>query len=159
MNNRPGLHFLELKIPPLAIVVITAALMWLVARKTPDFAFHFSVRMAVALGVSLAGITFSATGSFTFRRAGTTLNPMKPESASALVQSGIYQRTRNPMYFGFLLDLLAWAIFLSNWLTFVFLPFFIAYMNRFQIEPEERALASRFGDEFATYKTKVRRWI
>jgi len=63
------------------------------------------------------------------------------------------------MYLGFLLVLAGWTIFLSNALAFLVLPAFIFYMNRFQIEPEERALASLFGREFDAYKSRVRRWL
>ena len=84
---------------------------------------------------------------------------MKPELSSSLVQSGIYTLTRNPMYLGFFLVLVAWAVYLSNALAFLILPVFIAYMNRFQIEPEERALKTLFGDAFTEYATRVRRWI
>jgi len=84
---------------------------------------------------------------------------MKPQSSSVLVVSGVYKLTRNPMYLGFLLVLLGWAVFLSNVLAFLLLQAFIAYMNRFQIEPEERALASLFGQDFADYKSRVRRWL
>jgi protein-S-isoprenylcysteine O-methyltransferase Ste14 len=57
----------------------------------------------------------------------------------------MYKLSRNPMYLGFLLVLVGWAVFLSNALAFVFVPAFIFYMNRFQIEPEEKALAGKFG--------------
>ena len=63
------------------------------------------------------------------------------------------------MYLGLLVILLGWAIFLANALAFVLLPAFILYMNRFQIEPGERALASLFGQEFVSYKSCVRRWL
>ena len=46
------------------------------------------------------------------------------------------------MYFGFLLVLLGWAIFLSNALAVALIPAFVVYMNRFQIGPEERAHGS-----------------
>ena len=92
-------------------------------------------------------------------RAGTTVNPIKPETAGSLVVSGIYRRTRNPMYLGFLLGLAGWAVFLSNALAFIFLPVFVLYLNRFQIRREERALASVFGKDFAAYQSKVRRWL
>jgi protein-S-isoprenylcysteine O-methyltransferase Ste14 len=75
------------------------------------------------------------------------------------VRSGVYSFTRNPMYLGFLLVLVGWATFLSNALAFLILPAFILYMNRFQIEPEERALASLFAEEFVAYKSRVRRWL
>jgi len=73
--------------------------------------------------------------------------------------SGVYRLTRNPMYLGFLLVLLGWAIFLSNALAFLLLPAFIFYMNRFQIEPEEKALTSLFGQQFVAYTSRVRRWL
>jgi len=84
---------------------------------------------------------------------------MTPQSASALVVSGIYRFTRNPMYVGFLFVLLGWAVWLSNGLSFLFLPAFVLYMNRFQIQPEERALHARFGQEFVAYTSRVRRWL
>jgi protein-S-isoprenylcysteine O-methyltransferase Ste14 len=84
---------------------------------------------------------------------------MKPEIASSLVTSGAYRFTRNPMYLGLCLLLVAWALFLSSLLAFVGPLLFILYMNRFQIAPEETALSTIFGEEFANYKAKVRRWI
>jgi protein-S-isoprenylcysteine O-methyltransferase Ste14 len=98
-------------------------------------------------------------GVASFKRAKTTINPMKPESSSSLVISGIYKLSRNPMYLGFLLVLVGWAVLLSNALAFVFVPAFIFYMNRFQIDPEEKALAGKFGQEFLDYKSRVRRWL
>jgi protein-S-isoprenylcysteine O-methyltransferase Ste14 len=148
---------LELKIPPGALVIITAALMWLVSR--PAFGLLLPARRVLALGLVVAGVVISALGVVSFRRAGTTVNPIKPETAGSLVVSGIYRRTRNPMYLGFLLGLAGWAVFLSNALAFIFLPVFVLYLNRFQIHPEERALASVFGKDFAAYQSKVRRWL
>lgn len=107
----------------------------------------------------MTGVCVALLGVASFRRARTTVNPLKPEKASALVMSGIYRYTRNPMYLGLLLALLGWAFFLSNALAFLSLPAFILYMNRFQIAPEERVLAARFGQEFAAYLSKVRRWL
>lgn len=150
---------LELKIPPVALVMITAALMWLVSRVGPAFGFLLPARRALALGLVVAGAFISVLGVVSFRRAGTTVNPIKPETAGSLVVSGIYRRTRNPMYLGFLLGLAGWAVFLSNALAFIFLPVFVLYLNRFQIRPEERALASMFGKDFAAYQSKVRRWL
>jgi protein-S-isoprenylcysteine O-methyltransferase Ste14 len=150
---------LELKIPPLAVGLIVAALMWLARRVLPALGFGFPGRHLVALGVSAAGACIIGLGVVSFRRAATTVNPMKPESSSTLVVSGIYHMTRNPMYLGFFLILIGWAIFLSNVVAFALLPLFILYMNRFQIEPEERALASLFGQAFESYRSSVRRWL
>jgi protein-S-isoprenylcysteine O-methyltransferase Ste14 len=63
------------------------------------------------------------------------------------------------MYLGLLLTLLAWAVFLSNPLAVALVPVFVLYINRYQIGPEERALSSLFGDEYADYKSRVRRWL
>ena len=53
------------------------------------------------------------------------------------------------MYLGLLVVVVGWALYLGRDLTVLFLPVFILYMNRFQIEPEERALTALFGREFA----------
>jgi len=153
------MHVLELKVPPVAVVLVTAAFMWLAAWAIPAFGFRSPARDLVAVSLALAGAVTSALGVISFRRARTTVNPMKPESSSSLVTSGIYRLTRNPMYLGFLLVLLGWAVFLSSILAFLFLPAFIVYMNHFQIEPEERALATLFGEAFAAYKARARRWL
>lgn len=81
------------------------------------------------------------------------------DAASSLVTNGVYRFTRNPMYVGLLLALSGWAAFLSSPSALVYLVAFVLYMNRFQIEPEERVLASRFGADYAAYRTRVRRWL
>jgi len=88
------------------------------------------------------------------------VNPTKPSDASSLVVQGIYRVSRNPMYLGVLLLLIAWGIYLEHLIVVFVLPAaFVIYMNKFQIEPEEQALQKLFGDDFASYKKKVRRWI
>ena len=150
---------LELKAPPLAVVLITAAFMWVAARAAPAFGVVLPARSILAAGLAVAGVATSVLGVVAFRRARTTVNPMRPESSSALVVTGVYRLTRNPMYLGFLLLLLGWALLLSNALALAFLPAFVLYMSRFQIVPEERALASAFGPEYAAYSARVRRWV
>ena len=134
-------------------------LSWLAAWAAPTLGFVLPHRNAIVLASVVAGVCVAMLGVASFRRARTTLNPLKPEKSSALVMSGIYRYTRNPMYLGLLLALLGWAFFLSNALAFLFLPAFILYMNRFQIAPEERVLVSVFGQEFTAYLSKVRRWL
>jgi protein-S-isoprenylcysteine O-methyltransferase Ste14 len=153
------MRVLELKIPPPAVALVTAVLMWLASRSSPVLAFFFHVTNLLAVGLAAIGLIVAISGVVTFRRARTTLNPTKPEASSSLVCWGIYKITRNPMYLGLLLVLTAWAIFLSNWLAFLFLPVFVVYINRFQIVPEERALTSLFAREFVAYQSRVRRWI
>ena len=63
------------------------------------------------------------------------------------------------MYVGMVLLLLGWAAFLSNLAALAFLPAFVVYINRFQIVPEERVLASIFPRDYPAYRAKVRRWV
>lgn len=113
----------------------------------------------VALPLIGAGLLFVLAGGISFRRARTTVNPLKPEAASALVTSGIYRYTRNPMYVGFALWLLAWGLYLASPLVLLGVLGFVLYMNRLQIAPEERALGRLFGADFAAYRQRVRRWL
>jgi protein-S-isoprenylcysteine O-methyltransferase Ste14 len=72
---------------------------------------------------------------------------------------GVYRWTRNPMYLGMAVLLLAWGLWLANGAALAVISLFVAYLNRFQIAPEERALQARFGDEFTAYRARVRRWL
>lgn len=152
-------HALELKIPPLALVLGFALLMWLAATCAPGFKLGFPFQPIAAWVIGSSGIIICLLGVTAFKRAETTVNPTKPESCSSLVTSGIYRRTRNPMYLGFLLMLAGWAVAQANLMAFLALPAFVLYLNQFQIQPEERALTTIFGDEFKKYRSSVRRWI
>ena len=150
---------LELKIPPLALVLLTGALMWITSRLVPTVSIDIPAGLFMAVAIAMMGAATSILGVVSFRRAGTTVNPYTPEATSSLVRSGIYARTRNPMYLGFLLILIAWGVYLANGVAILFVPAFVAYMNRFQIAPEEAALRKRFGPEFDRFAGDVRRWI
>jgi protein-S-isoprenylcysteine O-methyltransferase Ste14 len=149
---------LELKVPPLALVFLFGALMWLVSAYS-RFTIALPWRSAFAVIFYTVGSAIVLAGVLTFRRMKTTVNPFTPEATATMVTSGIYRFTRNPMYLGFLLILAGWAIYLSNLLAFAFLPLFVWYMNRFQILPEERALGIKFSEAFTRYKRSVRRWV
>jgi len=131
--------------------------MWLTAVPALDFALPGRERIAAMFFIAALVVGLSAV--LGFRRAKTTLNPLQPETASALVVRGVYRWTRNPMYLAMLLVLIAWACIVSNWAALAMLPLFVIYLNRFQIGAEERALRARFGAEFENYCRKVRRWL
>jgi len=150
---------LELKIPPLLVALIFGALMWLVAWLTPGLTTALPYAGVMAGAILLAGALVALAGVVAFRRARTTVDPIHPDHASAIVTGGVYSLTRNPMYVGFLLLLVAWAIWLGNLPACLGLPAFVKYMNRFQILPEERFLGSKFGAPYAGYLLRVRRWI
>lgn len=159
MGRRSILSALELKMSPVMLSVALALLMWQLARLTPGFAMAPYLRLTALLALSGAGAAIAFAGIWSFHRARTTVNPWRPHASSALVVSGIYRRTRNPMYLGLLLGLLGWGLYLANLFTLLLACVFVPYMNRFQIRPEERALEQAFGQEFLNYRQLVRRWL
>jgi len=150
---------LELRIPPVAVVIIAGAAMWFSARLTPALQLSIPAAGGLAASLVLAGFVVAILGVREFRKARTTVDPRSPEKAESLVTAGIFRYSRNPMYLGLLCVLLGWAVFLSNWLAFLFVPVFLAYMNRFQIRPEERHMLHRFGEAYGRYRAAVRRWL
>lgn len=150
---------LELKIPPVLVAVIFALLMWLTALLTVDVEFLASYRWGLSLFLFCVGAFFSLLGVVSFNRAKTTVNPTTPEASSALVTSGIYRYSRNPMYVGFLFMLLSWGFLLANVYSIALTLGFVVYLNYFQIKPEEKALNRIFGSVFCDYEKRVRRWL
>jgi protein-S-isoprenylcysteine O-methyltransferase Ste14 len=160
MNPRlPRTHFLELRIPPPVVGLITGAGMWAVANLLPILQLPVIARLSLATILAAVGIAVAVGGVISFRRAKTTVNPLKPESSASLVTAGVYSFTRNPMYLGMLLVLVAWGVFLSSLWSLVGPIFFALYITRFQIVPEERVLDRLFGAPFIEYRKRVRRWL
>ena len=157
------MNALELKIPPPVVALCLALLMWLAAppalQFTAPFELPFGLRASLAVALAVIGQGISIAGIVSFRRARTTINPLKPAAASALVRSGVFRFTRNPMYLGLLLALVGWAVWLWSPAALLFLPVFVLYIDRFQIGPEERVLATLFGAEYAAYRGSVRKWV
>ena len=150
---------LELRIPPPVIAVLTAGAMWGISLLGPLPELPIFIRIVTALTIALAGVGFTLAGVIAFQGARTTVNPMKPETTSSLVCSGIYSVTRNPMYLGLVFVLVAWAVFLSSAWALLGPMAFALYMSRFQIAPEEKVLSSMFGASYSDYKCRVRRWL
>jgi protein-S-isoprenylcysteine O-methyltransferase Ste14 len=151
---------LELKVPPPAVALAIAGLMWGVERCATAFAVEAPEHSLISALIAAVGLALSISGVVTFRRAKTTVNPTTPSASSSLVDWGVYKMTRNPMYLGLLFILIGWAVFLSNALAaLLLLPTYVLYINQFQIVPEERALTSLFGRDYIAYQSRVRRWL
>lgn len=149
----------ELKIPPVGVFLLTGLLMWGAANVLPAAGFNLpGGRYVIGLLLAAGGIV-GVGAVVAFRRRRTTVDPIQPQKASSLVIDNVFRYTRNPMYLGLVLVLGAWAVYLSNLASLVMLPVFIAYLTRFQIQPDERVLLEKFGDDFEQYMRKVRRWI
>lgn len=150
---------MPLLIPPPLVVVLFAGLMWQLAEHLPFGHFAFPLQRPLAGLVLLAGLGLMAAAAWTLFRARTTVNPLRPERASHLVTHGVFARSRNPIYLGDALILAALALGFGNWCNFLLLPLFVAFIGRFQIRPEERALERLFGAEYRAYCARVRRWL
>ena len=152
-------HPLELRIPPLALTAAIAVAIALVTVYAPLVRLPFPGQKYASAALVLIGFLLAAVGVAQFRRSRTTVNPLSPNQASTVVTTGLYRVSRNPMYLGMALVLLgvaAWGSALAGYLLVVG---FCWYLTRFQIIPEERALLAAFGEEFAQYMGRVRRWI
>lgn len=150
---------LELRIPPPLVATLVGSAMWGVSLIAPGIDIPAVWRSAAVLVLVLIGAGFELSGIFAFRRAKTTVNPLRPDTSSRLVSSGVYRWTRNPMYVGLVFMLLAWATYLACAWAVLGLPVFVLYITRFQIRPEEKALAALFGRHYTDYQARVRRWL
>lgn len=146
---------LQNRIPPPLVAIVFGLLMWGLSGVSP----RYELTPWLAIVIALVGLTVCLAGVWSFRRARTTVNPLHPERASALVDTGVYRYTRNPMYLGFAVILLAWVLLLGSPAALLGVAGFILFMNRFQIAPEEQVLRRLFADDFARYCGRVRRWL
>jgi len=143
-------------IPPvyffLALVVM-AALHWAlpIARIIPPPVSYLGALLIVA-GVWLLGHAFRG-----FTRAGTPVVPF--ERSTALVTSGSYRLTRNPMYVGMVVILSGLAILLGTVGPWLPIPCFVWIIRSNFILGEERFLEELFGQQYLAYKSRVRRWL
>jgi protein-S-isoprenylcysteine O-methyltransferase Ste14 len=157
------LSVLELKIPPVAVTALFAILMWLLARATPalDMGLDLpaSARLTALALIATAAAIIGLAAVRAFHRASTTVNPLSPQGCTALVTSGVFRYSRNPMYLALLMALLGWGLYLANPLSMLLALAFVPWMNRFQIQPEERMLQRVFGQAFENYCRRVRRWL
>ena len=152
-------RWLERRIPPPAVALAFGALMWALARALPGLRVEIPAAAWTGAALGATGLALDAAALLALRAARTTPNPMKPEAATTLVTTGVYAWTRNPMYLGWLPIALGWAVFLEHPLTLIAVPLFVLYLDRFQIAPEERALAAKFGAAYERYRARVRRWL
>ncbi|MBX7101031.1 MAG: isoprenylcysteine carboxylmethyltransferase family protein [Myxococcaceae bacterium] len=153
------MRFLELKLPPPAVALAFAALMAAAAHLTSPLEVEVAVRAGAATVLLVAAAVTGLSAIAGFRGARTTVDPTRPAKASALVTSGVYRATRNPMYLALTLGLCAWGTWLASpWAALGPLGL-VLYLTRFQIGPEERVLREKFGQDYADYCARTRRWL
>jgi protein-S-isoprenylcysteine O-methyltransferase Ste14 len=150
---------LELRVPPPLVALGCAVGMWALARRTGALPLPAVLTDWGAAGLIALGLTLDLVAIGHFARARTTINPLRPAATTALVTDGIYRVTRNPMYLGLACVLTGWALRLASAWALLGVALFVAWITRFQIVPEERMMAARFGEAFAAYRARVRRWV
>lgn len=146
-------------LPPPVVLLLVGLAMWLVARLLPEATLTVPGAGWLALTVTVAALSIMGLAAWALRRHRTTINPMRPEQSSSLVDNGVFRWSRNPIYLADALLLAAWALYLGNLVGMFLIPVFMALIQHFQIRPEEHALEQHFGDAFREYRRSVRRWI
>ena len=154
-----NLNSLELKVPPIVLVFITALAMYFSPNPIVYFTIDNEVVLYLTRGLFVLSSSIVVAGIYCFKKANTSVDPVNPNKSSVLVDFGIYKFTRNPMYLGFAIMLLAMAIKMQTLIALLWLLVFVLYMTRFQIKPEEQALTKIFGDAYVGYCQRVRRWV
>ena len=151
---------MHLRIPPPIVALIGILLIFLSKDYILIFYLHPHLQNTLSILFLIIGFLIILSATKEFKKSNTTVNPMKPETSTSLVTSGIFKYTRNPMYLGLSSILLASCFYFSSLLgIIVYVPFFILYITVFQIIPEEEVMKSLFNDEYLDYCSKVRRWI
>ena len=144
-------------VPPPLVFLAPLAVSYVFSRLYP---VHLLPPLAADLlgGLLLAlWLAVSIPAILTFRRARTSINPMVP--STALVATGPFRFTRNPLYLGLAFGYSGVSILTQAWVAFVLLPFVLVVMQRTVIEREERYLERKFGRDYLQYKQRVRRWV
>ena len=148
---------LKNKIPPPIVTLVFAALIYFSSKWSPNMVF--SGQNLISLFLMTVGLIVLLIAISVFIKLKTTINPLKPEAASSLVTTGIFRIRRNPMYLRMLLHIISLRIKTGAVLGFILVAGFIAYLNYFQIFPEEQAMKGLFSDKYKTYCQQVRRWL
>lgn len=144
-------------IPPVWLLAALIAT-WFIGQAQP---FNLSLDLPITqlLGGLLvgAGIILMALAVMEMRKQRTTIIPHKV--ADSLVTSGIFKRTRNPIYLGDAAILAGLALRWDAVLALVLVPIFIWIIEKRFIIPEENMLRRKFRADFAHYEQKTRRWV
>jgi protein-S-isoprenylcysteine O-methyltransferase Ste14 len=141
--------------PVLLLIHVLAA--FLLNRLLPlPFAFPKVLEWAGYILV-FAGLGFAFSAASQFGKMHTTLDPHG--SASAIVTSGPYRFSRNPIYLGFVCTLIGLPLALGNYWGAVMSPLLMVSMYYLVIKHEEAYLENKFKDVYISYKSRVRRWL
>ncbi|MEP1520900.1 isoprenylcysteine carboxylmethyltransferase family protein [Ascidiaceihabitans sp.] len=146
-----------MNIPPLALLAFCILMASFLAAFAPLATFERPTWLIAA--TAIAGALFLLPAVLSFVRHRTTVNPRSPEKATTLVTGGIYSVTRNPIYVGMLIVLMAFVLWLGAISAVLAVVAFFLMIDRFQIKGEEQTLTQIFGKPFEDYAERVPRWL
>lgn len=115
------------------------------------------VQIATGTALVVFGAAIAASAIGRFQRAGTNIPTTMP--TLALVTTGAYARSRNPIYIGLILFYTGLAVALNAWWSMILLPAALGVLRYGVIAREEAYLAAKFPDRYADYCARVRRWL
>ena len=133
--------------------------MGILALSVPSsFLTPFPTNFLIGVPIVIGGLGITVWHGRLFSRVGTNINTFnKPDK---LVTEGLFRYTRNPMYLGFLIALLGFAILFQGSISaFVIALFFFAVANWWYIPFEENGMRQKFGPDYDAYCQTTRRWI
>ena len=148
---------METKIPPPLVTLVFGMSIYFSREMFPAIEIQYSLYLGIFL--LLSGFFILVSAVRLFRKDETTVNPLSPEQATKLVTDGIFKYSRNPMYLGMAIVLSSIAVFFNLLGGIILIALFCAYITKFQILPEERAMRDLFSDDFDKYTKVTRRWI
>lgn len=147
----------RVRLPPPVIVLAGLAVGLAVDGRLIDPRANSMPLVLVGLVCVLVGLLLGMAALGLFRREGTKPEPWKP--SSALVTGGVFRFTRNPMYLGMLLLYVGGALMAGGPLTIGLLVVVFLILRFYVIGREEAYLERRFGETYAEYRERVRRWL
>ena len=148
---------METKIPPPLVTLVFGMSIYFSREMFPAIEIQYSLYLGIFL--LLSGFFILVSAVRLFRKDKTTVNPLSPEQATKLVTDGIFKYSRNPMYLGMAIVLSSIAVFFNLLGGIILIALFCAYITKFQIIPEERAMSDLFSDDFDKYIKETRRWV
>ncbi len=144
-------------VPPPLWYLVGLAIGWFISVRFGVPLIPEMIRWPLGALCILAGIAFFAPAVAAFARAKTSVIPILP--TTALVKSGPYRFTRNPMYVGLAFEIVGISL-VTNWLwAIAVLPVILVAVYFAAIRPEERFLEEMFGADYSGYRSRVRRWL
>lgn len=146
---------IKIPAPILTIILVTLAILlgWRAPLPFPAPTF---VRL-IGFGLAMLGFILGVLALIEFRRHRAATDPKKP--VKTFVSSGIYRYTRNPIYLGFVFILIGLPLNMGNYWGFILAWPLITLMTNMVIKHEETQMEKKFKEQYADYRSRVRRWL